>query len=264
MIAPPMLSVVIPAFNEEARLDDTIAQVVSELESIGLTWEILIVNDGSVDATGDVALRWSRREPRVRLLDRPHVGKGAAVRAGMLAAAGEWRFLADADLSMPIAQLRRFVDVPASASAAPISVGSREANGARRINEPFSRHAIGRVFNVLAQALVVDGIGDTQCGFKLFSRHAAETLFPLQRLNGFGFDVEVLALAQRAGFGVREVPIDWRWVPASKVTVRTGAAAFADLVRIKWNLVRGVYGDLTRHRADNARAELAPHGSADA
>ena len=264
MSTRPMLSVIVPAYNEEARLHDTIAQVMSELESMGMTWEVVVVNDGSRDATGRVAMDWSRREPRVRLLDREHVGKGAAVRAGMLAAHGEWRFLADADLSMPIAQLRRFMSRPLPSAAAPIVVGSREASGARRINEPFSRHAIGRLFNALAQALLVDGIRDTQCGFKLFSRQAAETLFPLQRLDGFGFDVEVLALAQRAGFAIQEVPIDWRWVPASKVTLRTGGAAFADLLRIKWNLLRGVYGDLSRHRAEPATPELAPHGSADA
>ena len=259
-----MLSVIVPAYNEETRLRDTIGQVVTELESMGLTWEVLVVNDGSLDATSRVAADWCQRDSRVRLLDREHAGKGAAVRAGMLAAQGEWRFLADADLSMPIAQLRRFVTAPVASPAAPIAVGSREATGARRINEPFSRHAIGRLFNALAQALLVDGIRDTQCGFKLFSRQAAETLFPLQRLDGFGFDVEILALAQRAGFAIREVPIDWHWVPASKVTLRSGGTAFADLVRIKWNLVRGVYGDLSRHRAEEARPELAPHGSADA
>lgn len=264
MTSRPILSVIVPAYNEESRLNDTIAQVVTELESMRLTWELLVVNDGSADATGRVAMDWCRREPRVRLLDRHHVGKGAAVRAGMLAAQGEWRFLADADLSMPIAHLRRFVTPPVPSPAAPISVGSREAAGARRINEPFSRHAIGRLFNALAQALLVHGIRDTQCGFKLFSRHAAETLFPLQRLDGFGFDVEVLALAQRAGFAIQEVPIDWRWVPASKVTLRTGARAFADLLRIRWNLLRGAYGDLRRHRTENPTPALAPHGRADA
>jgi dolichyl-phosphate beta-glucosyltransferase len=264
MSAGPMLSVIVPAYNEQLRLDDTIGEIVTELEAMGLTWEIVVVNDGSVDATGRIAADWSRREARVRVIERPHAGKGAAVRAGMLAAEGEWRFLADADLSMPIAQLRRFLTPPVPSPSAPISVGSREAAGARRIQEPFSRHAIGRLFNAAARALLVDGIHDTQCGFKLFSRHAAETLFALQRLEGFGFDVEVLALAQRAGFAVQEVPIDWRWVPASKVTLRTGAAAFADLLRVKWNLLRGVYGDLSRHRAEDARPELAPHGSADA
>jgi dolichyl-phosphate beta-glucosyltransferase len=264
MSAGPMLSVVVPAYNEEARLHDTIAQVVSELESMRLTWELLIVNDGSTDGTARVAADWCRRERRVRLLDRPHAGKGAAVRAGMLAAQGEWRFLADADLSMPIAQIRRFVDPDALSPPAAVCVGSREAAGARRISEPFSRHAIGRLFNAVARLLVVDGIGDTQCGFKLFSRGAAEALFPLQRLDGFGFDVEVLALAQRAGFAVREVPIDWRWVTDSKVTLRTGAAAFADILRVKWNLARGAYGDLSRHRTERATGELAPHSSADA
>jgi dolichyl-phosphate beta-glucosyltransferase len=260
----PELSVIIPAYNEAARLDETIAQVVAELESMRVTWEIVIVNDGSDDVTGQIAGDWSHRDPRVRLLDRPHFGKGAAVRAGMLAANGEWRFLADADLSMPIAHLRRFVDPDGSSPAAPISVGSREAAGARRFDEPFSRHAIGRLFNAAARTLLVGGISDTQCGFKLFSRRAADTLFPLQRLDGFGFDVEVLALARLAGFGVREVPIDWRWVPDSKVTLRSGATAFADLVRIKWNLLRGVYGDVTRHRAENSPAEFPPLGGVDA
>jgi dolichyl-phosphate beta-glucosyltransferase len=244
MTGRPTLSVVIPAFNEEALLTSTLEQVVSHLDSMRITWEVLVVNDGSTDSTAAVAAAFSRRESRVRVVDLPHAGKGAAVRKGMLTARGEWRFIADVDLSMPIAHLERFVEASSGPGGAPIVIASREAPGARRVNEPASRHVIGRCFNLAARALLVRGLSDTQCGFKLFSRAAAERLFPLQRLNGFGFDVEILALARRTGFAVRELPVEWHWVPHSKVTVASGAAGFLDLLRIRWNLVRGAYGDL--------------------
>ena len=264
MMNRPALSIVIPAYNEEACLAASIEQVVAQLESMKISWEVLVVNDGSTDRTAAVAAAWSRREPRVRLIDLPHAGKGSAVRRGMLEAAGEWRFLADADLSMPIAHLARFFDPAAGLPATPIAIGSREALGSRRLQEPWPRHAIGRVFNAAVRLLLVPRIQDTQCGFKLFSRDAAETLFWLQRLDGFGFDVEVLALARRMGYGVREVPIDWRWARGSKVTLAGGAAAFLDIVRIRWNLLRGAYGDLARPAATETNAPIVRHGSVDA
>ena len=255
------LSVVVPAFNEAAGIGHTLSKVTAEIDRLGIDAEVLVVDDGSTDATASIVAVASRADPRVKLVRAPHAGKGAAVRRGMLEATGAWRFLADADLSMPISELRRFI--PASAegfgAASPVFaedsgerrasatlpadllVASREAAGATRIGEPWPRHAIGRVFNWCVKLLVLRGVDDTQCGFKLFSAHAAETLFPLQRLEGFGFDVEILFLARRAGLVIREIPVTWEYCRESKVNVASGGRGFLDLVRIRWNQFRGVY-----------------------
>ena len=214
---PPVLSVVVPAFNESARIFSTINDIRDELDRLGGEAELIVVDDGSVDETGAIVTEAARSDGRVKLVRAAHAGKGATVRRGMLEACGTWRFLADADLSMPISELKRFLD--AAAKGVDIVIGSREAEGARRVGEPWSRHVIGRVFNWAVKLLVLRGIGDTQCGFKLFSARAAQLLFPLQQLDGFGFDVEILFLARRAGLVVREIPITWVYGRESKVNV---------------------------------------------
>jgi len=255
------LSIVVPAFNEAARIADTLSKVAAEIDHLGIDAEVLVVDDGSTDATASIVADASRSDRRIKLVRAPHAGKGAAVRRGMLEATGAWRFLADADLSMPISELQRFMPASAkgfgaaslafaersgeqSASAtlpADVVVGSREAAGATRVGEPWSRHAIGRVFNWCVKLLVLRGVDDTQCGFKLFSVHAAETLFPWQRLDGFGFDVEILFLAQRAGLVIRELPVTWVYSRESKVNIASGGRGFLDLLRIRWNQLRGMY-----------------------
>jgi dolichyl-phosphate beta-glucosyltransferase len=256
-----LLSIVVPAYNEAARIAHTMSQVAAELERHGIAAEVVVVDDGSADATASIVADASRSDSRIRLVRAAHAGKGAAVRRGMLEAAGAWRFLADADLSMPISELRRFKPAFAEcfgaacsafaeahgeatgsdATHADVLVGSREAGGATRIGEPWSRHAIGRVFNWCVKLLVLRGVDDTQCGFKLFSAHAAETLFPLQRLDGFGFDVEILFLARRAGLVIREIPVTWEYGRESKVSIASGARGFLDLVKIRWHQLRGAY-----------------------
>lgn len=233
------LSVVVPAFNEERRIARTIAEIVAELDRLALDAELIVVDDGSTDRTASIVDAAARADARVILVRAEHAGKGSTVRRGMLSARGAWRFLADADLSMPMSELPRFLD--AAARGVDILVGSREAKGARRVGEPWVRHAIGRVFNWMVKIVVLRGIDDTQCGFKLFSARAAETLFPLQRLDGFGFDVEILFLARRAGFAIREIPVTWVWGRGSKVNLASGARGFLDLVAVRWNQVRGVY-----------------------
>jgi glycosyltransferase involved in cell wall biosynthesis len=274
------LSVVVPAFNEAARIADTLSKVAAEIDRLGIDAEVLVVDDGSSDATASIVDDASRSDPRVKLVRAPHAGKGAAVRRGMLEATGAWRFLADADLSMPISELPRFIPAfaegfgvarPASvegsrearASAplpADVVVGSREAAGATRIGEPWSRHAIGRVFNWLVKLLVLRGVDDTQCGFKLFSARAAETLFPLQRLDGFGFDVEILFLARRAGLVIREIPVTWEYHRETKVNVASGGRGFLDLVRIRWNQLRGVYPSPVKPGRRLANSTPPPQG----
>jgi len=236
----PFLSVVVPAFNEEGRIARTISQVVGELERLAIDAELIVVDDGSTDRTASLVADAALADARVTLVRAGHAGKGAAVRRGMLAARGAWRFLADADLSMPISELTRFLDA-AQRGDGDILVGSREARGARRIGEPWVRHAIGRVFNWMVKIVVLRGIDDTQCGFKLFSARAAQALFPLQQLEGFGFDVEILFLARRAGLAIREIPVTWVYGRESKVNVASGARGFLDLLAVRWNQLRGAY-----------------------
>jgi len=236
---PPALSVVVPAFNEAAGISATINDIREELDRLGGDAELIVVDDGSVDDTAAIVADAARSDGRVKLVRAPHAGKGAAVRRGMLEARGTWRFLADADLSMPISELKRFLD--AAAHGGDVIVGSREADGARRVGEPWPRHVIGRVFNWAVKLLLLRGIDDTQCGFKLFSARAAHVLFPLQQLEGFGFDVEILFLARRADLVVREIPITWVYGRESKVNVVSGVRGFLDLLAVRWHELRGTY-----------------------
>jgi len=236
----PFLSVVVPAFNEEARIGRTITEVIAEFDRLAVDGELLVVDDGSSDRTVSIVQQAADGDGRIRLVRAAHAGKGATVRRGMLESRAEWRFLADADLSMPISELRRFLDV-AARSGGDVVVGSREAAGARRVGEPWSRHFVGRVFNWMVKMFVLRGINDTQCGFKLFSARAANALFPLQQLDGFGFDVEILFLARRAGLGIREIPVTWVYGRESKVGLASGARGFLDILTVRWNQLRGMY-----------------------
>lgn len=239
----PFLSVVVPAFNEGQHIDDCISRLRGALDGFGIGWEIVVSDDGSGDATADAVRAWAVREPRVRLVTGPHLGKGGAVRRGLLAAAGEWRFIADADLSMPPAQIADFLELIRRDPAADLVIGSREAPGARRIGEPPLRRVIGRLFNWAVRLVAVPGLRDTQCGFKLLSARAAETLAPRMRVDGFAFDVELLLLARLAGFTVREVGITWHCRQDSRVTIGRGAAAFADVAAIRWRAWQHGLGD---------------------
>jgi len=214
------------------------------LDETALDWELVVADDGSEDDTRTVVEELARRDGRVRLVGGPHRGKGAAVRRGMLDARGAWRFMADADLSMPPDNLHRFLAVTRRTVVPDVAIGSREAPGSQWIGEPWRRHVFGRAFNILVRLLAVPGVQDTQCGFKLFSAEAAEALFPHARIQGFAFDVEMLFLARRAGFDVREVGITWYCRVESRVTARRGAAAFVDILLVRWNAWRGRYSGL--------------------
>ncbi|MSQ33089.1 MAG: glycosyltransferase family 2 protein [Dehalococcoidia bacterium] len=238
--SPPYLSIVVPAYNEEARLPESLAQIVACLQSRPFDWEVLVADDGSNDRTAAIVQECSAREGRVRLLSGPHLGKGGAVRRGMLAARGRYRFLADADLSMPIEQVERFL--PPCLDDCDVAIASREAPGARRLGEPRRRHLVGRAFNLLVRLVALPGVRDSQCGFKLFTAAAAQALFPLQRLQGWGFDVEVLYLARLQGRRLVEVPIDWHYRKESKVRLFPDALRIlGELVLIRWNHLRGRY-----------------------
>lgn len=229
----PYLSVVIPAYNEEARISRTIREVLSYLAAQSYQWEVIVADDGSSDSTARLVAEASGEDPRVRVLPLDHRGKGWAVRNGMLAAAGEFRLLCDADLSVPIEQVERLL--PGSIGNADIAVGSREAAGAARYGEPGRRHLMGRVFNTLVRRMAALGVADTQCGFKCFRSPAAERLFSLSTLDGFSFDVEVLFLARRSGMSIIEIGVDWHYREHSKVRPFRDALSMAlDLLRIRW------------------------------
>ena len=245
-MTPPALSIVVPTLNEEGSIDDCLDRVSSFLQSRSSSWEIIVVDDGSDDATVARVERRVAAEPRVRLVRQPHRGKGAAVRQGMLAARGAWRLMADADLSVSPGDWAVLLDAAGDGSAAEVIAGSREAPGARRIGEPLARHLIGRVFNAIVRLLLLPGIHDTQCGFKLLSAYAARALFPLLTIEVFAFDVELLFLARRAGFKVREVGVVWVCRVDSRVRVGRGAVAFADIVRIRLRHLAGRYRHLDR------------------
>jgi glycosyltransferase involved in cell wall biosynthesis len=244
---PPFLSVVVPAYNEAARIGSTITSIRTALEARLFSWELLVVDDGSTDDTAAAASAAAADDERVMIVKAAHGGKGAAVRRGMRQASGGWRLLSDADLSTPIDEVDRLLHV-AETSGVDIVVASRQGTGANRIGEPGYRHFIGRVFNIVVKAAALSSIEDTQCGFKLFRGAVAEELFGTQRLDGFGFDVEVLYLATRSGFSIREVPVTWTYNGSSKVTFTSGISGFVDILRVRWNDITGVYRDLNQGR----------------
>jgi dolichyl-phosphate beta-glucosyltransferase len=238
-VSAPQLSVVIPAFNEAARLPATLSAIERYLGDAALAYEILVVDDGSTDDTGARAAAAARGALRV-LRNERNRGKGFSVRRGMLQARGERRLMCDADLSTPIEELPRLMRKLDDGFE--VAIASRALDGAQvLVHQPFLRESVGRIFNLLVQALLLPGLHDTQCGFKLWSADAARDAFERSRIDGFSFDVEVLHLARRRGRRIAEVPVTWRNDAATRVTLLRGSAAFADLLRIRWNGLRGRY-----------------------
>jgi dolichyl-phosphate beta-glucosyltransferase len=236
----PWLSVIIPAYNEERRLPATLDKLLAYLAGRPFSHDVWVVDNGSTDRTADVVREYARRHPSLHLEQIAVRGKGAAVRTGMLRAKGSFRFLCDADMSMPVEEFERFY--PPCLEDADVAIGSREALGSRRYDEPGYRHLTGRVFSLAVKLLVMRGFEDTQCGFKCFRAAAAEDLFSRQRFNGWSFDVEVLYLARRRGFGIREVPVSWYYQADSRIRLaKDSLNMFADLLRIRWFDLRGMY-----------------------
>jgi dolichyl-phosphate beta-glucosyltransferase len=235
----PSLSVVVPAYNEARRLPATLASVRAYLRARGREHEIVVVDDGSSDTTAQVA-RDAGDDVRV-LRHEPNRGKGYAVRRGMLAATGARRLITDADLSTPIEELAKLeAEIERGFD---VAIGSRAVPGALiEVHQPAYREAMGRLFNRLVQALLLPGLCDTQCGFKLFTAEAARAAFSVSSLDGFSFDVEALYVARRQGLRIAEVPVTWRNDAATRVGLGGGAAAFADLVHIRLRARRGAYG----------------------
>lgn len=237
---PPLLSIVIPALNEESRLPDTLTRVLTFLQGQAYSSEVLVVDNGSTDRTSEIAAGFTASHSNLRLLRDPRSGKGLALRLGMLAAEGMYRFICDADLSMAIEDVNRFL--PPALEGYDIAIASREAPGAVRVGEPAYRHWIGRAFNGLVRLLAVPHFHDTQCGFKCFRGEVAEDLFAVQVLDGWTFDVEVLFIGLRRGYRIVEVPIHWTYNPGSRVRpFRDSLTMFLDLFRVRGNWRQGLY-----------------------
>lgn len=236
----PSLSVVIPTFNEASRITETVSALQAALPALAHDWEIRIVDDGSRDDTADVVRSIRAGDSRVVLQCEKHRGKGGTVRAGMLQTRHALRFMCDADLSMPVVELPRFLAlVPSNFD---IVIGSREGVGARRVGEPGYRHVMGRAFNALVRGLAVPHVNDTQCGFKLFTAAAAEAVFSRVTLNGWAFDIETLVIADRLGLRVHEMPIEWHYRDRSQVSpLRDSVLMARDVLRIRANAARRLY-----------------------
>ncbi|WP_299029151.1 dolichyl-phosphate beta-glucosyltransferase [uncultured Thermanaerothrix sp.] len=240
-MAEPLLSIIIPAYNEEHRLPGTLQAIHDFLARQPYSAEVLVVENGSTDATLAVAQGFAERLPYLRVFHEDVRGKGWAVRRGMLAAVGAYRFICDADLSMPITEVNRFLP-PQLPAEVDIAIASREAPGARRYGEPEIRHLAGRAFNLLVRLLALPGLQDTQCGFKMFRAAVAEDLFRYQTIYGWTFDVEILFIARRRGYKVVEIPIPWYFNPESKVRMwRDARQMFLDVLKIRHNARRGLY-----------------------
>lgn len=232
----PFLSVVIPAFNEAERLPRTLDRLGTFLRAFGRGHEIVVVDDGSQDGTAERA----RAAGATVLRNDANRGKGHAVRRGMLEARGQLRLMTDADLSTPIEELPRFLEK--LAEGYDVVIGSRAMAGANiEVHQPWFRENMGRLYNLFVRALALRGLGDTQCGFKLWSAAAARAAFADARLDGFSFDVEALYLARKRGYRIAEVPVTWRNDAATRVSLAGGSAAFPDLLRIRLNEWRGRY-----------------------
>jgi dolichyl-phosphate beta-glucosyltransferase len=236
---PPALSVVIPAYNESARLPRTLERLDAYLRAAHPDHEILVVDDGSTDSTAAAARAAGLRA--LTVIDyAPNRGKGHAVRRGMLAARGVRRLMTDADLSTPIEDLERLSK--AIDAGADVAIGSRALPDSNvEVRQPWYREAMGRLFNVCVRLLVLPDLRDTQCGFKLFTAAAAEAAFGPAILDGFSFDVESLYIARGRGLRIAEIGVTWRNHEATHVSLRRGGEAFVDLLRIRTNGARGRY-----------------------
>lgn len=229
------LSVVVPSFNEELRLPHALIEMIDWLDSRGFTYEIIVVDDGSRDGTSVTARQFERIRPQVKVIRLPvNRGKGHAVRTGALNTRGSRVLFADADGATPFSELARLEE--ALAAGADVAIGSRAGSGsATRVRADPFRRFVGRVFNAWVSAVLLPGVADTQCGFKLFTRGAADFLFSRQESERFSFDVEILYIARRAGMDVREVPVRWASIPGSKVSLlRDAARMLLDVPTFRW------------------------------
>jgi dolichyl-phosphate beta-glucosyltransferase len=239
----PKYSIVIPAFNESARIPATLRSVVDCVRTRGWSAEVIVVNDGSTDETAQLVSEFSEHAPEVRLIENPrNCGKGYSVRSGILHALGEVVMFTDADLSSPIEEAERLF--AAIAQGADIAIGSRWLASSRQTHrQPLYRQFFGRCFNALTRMVMNLPFADTQCGFKAFTRSAAQTVFQLQTIERWGFDPEILFIALKRGYHIQEVPVSWAHDARSRISyLRDGLQMLKELAIVRWNALLGRYG----------------------
>ena len=250
----PFLSIVIPAYNEEARLPQTLERIAAYAATKPFPLQVLVVDDGSRDGTAAVAEHAAQRWPVIRVLPNPgHRGKGYSVRNGMLHASGQVALFTDADLSAPIEEADRLLQ--ALDSGYDVAIGSRWLRPELiAVHQNYLREKGGRVFNLLVRLLTRLPFRDTQCGFKAFRREAAREIFARQQIDDFGFDVEVLYLARKFRYRVAEVPVPWSSVEGSKARLLDYARTFGELLQVRWMDLRGRYDVPSQTAASPPRA----------
>jgi dolichyl-phosphate beta-glucosyltransferase len=237
---PISVSIVVPAYNEAARIGETLQTLCEHLQQRSWDWEIRVVDDGSTDTTASIAETFAAEEPRLVVQREPHRGKGGAVKAGLQASNCWYRFMCDADLSMPISELKSFL--PPLLDDYDVAIGTREGVAARRVGEPRLRHLVGRLFNLCVQRLVLPGIEDSQCGFKMFTAKAVQAILPHATADGWAFDVEMLAIARANGLRIVEVPIEWHYRSESRLSIaRDGLRMLREILAIKSRASGGAY-----------------------
>jgi dolichyl-phosphate beta-glucosyltransferase len=235
-------SIIIPAYNEGARVGATLEKVLAHVAKLGWDAEIIAVDDGSRDNTVEIIRGYAEKNPRLRLLQNPgNRGKGYSVRNGMLHAQGELLLFSDADLSAPIEEADKLFG--AIAGGADIAIGSRWLRrDLQTQRQPFYRQIFGRIFNLMLRVTLGLTFKDTQCGFKAFTRDAAMQIFPLQKIERWGFDPELLYLARKLKFKVAEVPVEWAHSEGTRISpLRDGTRMFLEMLKIRWNAITGKY-----------------------
>jgi glycosyltransferase involved in cell wall biosynthesis len=251
----PTYSIVIPAYNESARIGATLEKVLSYVHEQGWDAEIIVVNDGSRDNTAEIVQSFAAKDPCLRLIDCPgNHGKGYSVRTGMMHATGRIVLFSDADLSSPIEEsLKLFA---ALESGADIAIGSRWLRAELQTQrQPLHRQLFGRIFNILLRTTLGLQFADTQCGFKAFKRAASQAIFPWQKIERWGFDPEILFLARKFGFKVQEVPVAWGHSGGARINpFIDGARMFQEMLRIRWYDLTGKYDGMEAVAAAKARS----------
>jgi dolichyl-phosphate beta-glucosyltransferase len=239
----PLVSIIIPAWNEQARLPATLqalSHFVDSPAAKSIPLEAILVDNASTDDTFGIASAFARSHPYLRVVREDRRGKGAAVRKGMFEGQGQYLFICDADLAMPMTELPKFL--PPCIDSFGVAIGSREAAGSARYGEPLYRHYMGRIFTLVTKVVALQGFEDTQCGYKCFERNVALDLFSRQTMDGWAFDVELLYIARQRGYRIVEVPIQWYYRPNSRVNpIADSLRMIREVWRVRQNGRAGLY-----------------------
>ena len=255
----PTYSIVIPAYNESARLGATLEKVLAYVHAQRWDAEVVVVNDGSRDNTADIIRSFAAKDPIVQLVENPgNRGKGYSVRNGMLHARGKIVLFSDADLSSPIEEAPKLIE--ALESGADIAIGSRWLQTSRQTHrQPLYRQFFGRCFNLLTRMVMNLPFADNQCGFKAFTRDAAQTVFQLQTIERWGFDPEILFIALKRGYQIREVPVSWAHDARTRISyLRDGLQMLKELAIVRWNALLGRYRGPVNAIQRSGEAPLEP------